>query len=144
MRKKGVLQAEIELEIPFFDVDMLESAWHGHYVKYFEMARCVLLDKLQYNYSQMRDSGYSWPVIDLQVRYVNPAVFGQKIKVKADLVEWEQRLMINYLITDAQTGQRLTRGSTSQVAVEIASRDMQFNSPAVLLEAVSQCLTSKP
>ncbi|AKX59621.1 acyl-CoA thioesterase [Thiopseudomonas alkaliphila] len=144
MRKKGVLQAEIELEIPFFDVDMLEIAWHGHYVKYFEMARCVLLDKLQYNYSQMRDSGYSWPVIDLQVRYVNPAVFGQKIKVKADLVEWEQRLMINYLITDAQTGQRLTRGSTSQVAVEIASRDMQFNSPAVLLEAVSQCLTSKP
>ena len=144
MRKKGVLQAEIELEIPFFDVDMLEIAWHGHYVKYFEMARCVLLDKLQYNYSQMRDSGYSWPVIDLQVRYVNPAVFGQKIKVKADLVEWEQRLMINYLITDAQTGQRLTRGSTSQVAVEIASRDMQFNSPSVLLEAVSQCLTSKP
>ena len=144
MRKKGVLQAEIELEIPFFDVDMLEIAWHGHYVKYFEMARCALLDKLQYNYSQMRDSGYAWPVIDLQVRYVNPAVFGQKIKVKADLVEWEQRLMINYLITDAQTGQRLTRGSTSQVAVEIASRDMQFNSPAVLLEAVSQCLTSKP
>ena len=46
MRKEGVLQAEIELVVPFFDVDMMEVVWHGHYVKYFEEARCALLDKL--------------------------------------------------------------------------------------------------
>lgn len=40
MRSKGVLQAEIELQVPFFDVDMMEVVWHGHYVKYFEEARC--------------------------------------------------------------------------------------------------------
>ena len=40
MRKEGVLQAEIELLVPFFDVDMMEVVWHGHYVKYFEEARC--------------------------------------------------------------------------------------------------------
>ena len=50
MRKEGVLQAEIELVVPFFDVDMMEVVWHGHYVKYFEEARCALLDKLGHNY----------------------------------------------------------------------------------------------
>ena len=55
MRKEGVLQAEIELVVPFFDVDMMEVVWHGHYVKYFEEARCALLDKLGHNYRQMRD-----------------------------------------------------------------------------------------
>ena len=69
MRKEGVLQAEIELVVPFFDVDMMEVVWHGHYVKYFEEARCALLDKLGHNYRQMRDAGYAWPIIDLQVRY---------------------------------------------------------------------------
>ena len=140
MRKEGVLQAEIELIVPFFDVDMMEVVWHGHYVKYFEEARCALLDKLGHNYRQMRDAGYAWPIIDLQVRYVRGAQFGQRIRVRADLVEWENRLKINYLITDVATGERMTRGSSVQVAVEIASREMLLASPRVFVEAVERVL----
>ena len=140
MRKQGVLQAEVELTVPFFDVDMMEVVWHGHYVKYFEEARCALLDKLGHNYRQMREAGYAWPVIDLQVRYVRGAQFGQRIRVRADLVEWENRLKINYLITDVATGERMTRGSSVQVAVEIATREMQFASPAVFVSAVERAL----
>lgn len=140
MRKEGVLRAEIELVVPFFDVDMMEVVWHGHYVKYFEEARCALLDKLGHNYRQMRDAGYAWPVIDLQLRYIRGAQFGQRIRVRADLVEWENRLKINYLITDVESGERMTRGSSVQVAVEIASREMLLASPRVFLEAVERVL----
>ena len=140
MRKEGVLQAEIELNVPFFDVDMMEVVWHGHYVKYFEEARCALLDKLGHNYRQMRDAGYAWPIIDLQVRYIRGAQFGQRIRVRADLVEWENRLKINYLITDVATGERMTRGSSVQVAVEIATREMLLASPKVFVEAVERVL----
>ncbi|MDH1054409.1 acyl-CoA thioesterase [Aquipseudomonas alcaligenes] len=140
MRKEGVLQAEIEMVVPFFDVDMMEVVWHGHYVKYFEEARCALLDKLGHNYRQMRDAGYAWPIIDLQVRYIRGAQFGQRIRVRADLVEWENRLKINYLITDVATGERMTRGSSVQVAVEIASREMLLASPRVFVEAVERVL----
>ncbi|MEO4048544.1 acyl-CoA thioesterase [Pseudomonas sp. CAU 1711] len=140
MRKEGVLQAEVEILVPFFDVDMMEVVWHGHYVKYFEEARCALLDKLGHNYRQMRDAGYAWPVIDLQLRYIRGAQFGQRIRVRADLVEWENRLKINYLITDAATGERMTRGSSVQVAVEIASREMLLASPKVFVEAVERVI----
>lgn len=140
MRKEGVLQAEVEILVPFFDVDMMNIVWHGHYVKYFEQARCALLDKLGHNYTQMREAGYGWPVIDLQLRYVRGAVFGQKIIVRADLVEWENRLKINYLIRDAETGERMTRGSSVQVAVNIASREMLFASPPVFVAAVQKVL----
>ncbi|NLC09623.1 MAG: acyl-CoA thioesterase, partial [Gammaproteobacteria bacterium] len=98
MRKKGVIQASVTLEVPFFDVDMMDIVWHGHYVKYFEVARCALLDKINHNYTQMRDSGYGWPVVDMQLRYIKGAIFGQKITVTADLIEWQERLKINYLI----------------------------------------------
>lgn len=143
MRKAGVLQAEVEILVPFFDVDMMEVVWHGHYVKYLEVARCALLDKLDHNYAQMREAGYAWPVIDLQLRYVRGARFGQRIKVRADLVEWENRLKINYLISDAETGERLTRASSSQVAVEIASREMQMASPPVFIAAVQRALETE-
>jgi len=63
---------------------------------------------------------------------VQPAVFGQRLYVRADLVEWENRLKIHYLITDADTGQRVTRASSVQVAVKIATREMQLNSPEAM------------
>ena len=140
MRKEGVLQAEIELVVPFFDVDMMEVVWHGHYVKYLEIARCALLDRLGHNYNAMHDCGYAWPVIDLQLRYVRGATFGQTINVRASLVEWENRLKVNYLITDLATGERLTRAVTVQVAVEIASKEMQLVSPRCFTEAVARVL----
>ncbi|WP_313517970.1 acyl-CoA thioesterase [Pseudomonas sp.] len=140
MRKDGVLQSEIEVLVPFFDVDSMDIVWHGHYVKYLEVARCALLDRIGHNYQQMRDAGYGWPIIDLQLRYVRPARFNQRISVRADLVEWENRLKINYLIRDVETGERLTRASSVQVAVEIASREMLLASPTVFVEAVRRAL----
>jgi acyl-CoA thioester hydrolase len=126
--------AETETQIEFFDLDPMEIVWHGRYVKYLEMVRGVLLDRIDYNYPQMKASGYVWPVIDMHLRYIAPAIFGQRIKLRAEIVEWENRLKIDYLITDAQSGRRLTRASTTQVAVEIATREMCFVSPPVLLE----------
>lgn len=140
MRKDGVLQAEVEMLVPFFDVDSMDVVWHGHYVKYFEVARCALLERIGHNYQQMRDAGYAWPIIDVQLRYMRGARFNQRIVVRADLVEWENRLKINYLIRDAETGERMTRGSTVQVAVEIASREILLASPRVFVDAVERAL----
>ena len=140
MRSKGVLHVDTEVLVPFFDIDTMHVVWHGHYVKYLEVARCALLDHIGHNYTQMLDAGYAWPVIDMQLRYVRGATFGQRINVRASLVEWENRLKVNYLITDLATGERLTRAVTVQVAVEIASKEMQLVSPRFFSEAVARVL----
>jgi acyl-CoA thioester hydrolase len=127
-------RAEIELQIQFFDLDPMEVVWHGRYVQYLETARCALFEQIEYNYTEMKLSGYAWPIIDLHLRYAAPAVFMQRIKVRATVVEWLNRLKIDYVISDAETGRRLTRASTVQVAVEIASGEMCFASPPILLQ----------
>ena len=126
--------AETEMKVQFFDLDPMEVVWHGRYVEYLEVVRCILLDSIGYNYPEMRASGYAWPVIDLHLRYSESARFGQRLKLRAEIVEWENRLKIGYLITDATSGRRLVRASTTQVAVEIATHEMCFVSPPVLLE----------
>jgi len=125
---------EVEMQVQFFDLDPMQIVWHGNYVKYLEVARCALLDSIHYNYVEMKASGYAWPVIDMQLRYVGSASFGQRLKLRAEIVEWENRLKIDYLITDAQTGKRLNRASTTQVAVDMASGEMCFVSPPILFE----------
>jgi len=126
--------AELELQVQFYDLDPMQIVWHGNYVRYLEAARCALLDQLDYNYPEMQASGYTWPIIDLHLRYAHPATFGQRIKVRASIIEWENRLRIAYVITDSASGQRLSRGTTTQVAVEIASGEMCFASPPVLFQ----------
>lgn len=123
-----------EIIVPFHDVDSMNVAWHGHYAKYFEVARCEFLDSIGYNYVDMKNSGYAWPVIDMRIKYVKPLTFGQRIKVQCTLAEWEYRLKINYLISDAVTGERLTKGYTCQVAVSMQDLTMCFESPKALID----------
>ncbi|MPZ78719.1 MAG: acyl-CoA thioesterase [Deltaproteobacteria bacterium] len=133
-KSPGRWSAETETHVQFFDLDPMEIVWHGRYVKYLEIVRGVLLDTIDYNYVQMKASGYIWPVIDMRLRYIASATFGQQLKLRAEIVEWESRLKIDYLITDAASERRITRASTTQVAIEIATREMCFVSPPVLFE----------
>ena len=132
------LSAEILIDVPFHDIDVMDVAWHGHYVKYFEVARCNLLRQIDYDYPQMRDSGYAWPIVECYMKYVRPARYGQQLKTCAVLREWENRLRFNYEIRDAASGERLTKGYTVQVAVDIDSGELQFVSPNCLIERVEK------
>lgn len=144
MRKvKGILTAAHEIDVQFYDVDAMRVVWHGNYVKYIEDARCQLLRKFNYDYNDMEDSGYVWPIVDMRLKYVKSAEFGDKIRVEATLVEYETRLKISYRIFNVATNAVLTKAYTVQVAVDIESKEMQFESPAVLLEKLAPFITDK-
>lgn len=139
------ISASIEVEVPFHDVDAMHVAWHGHYIKYFELARCVLLRRFEYDYPQMEASGYLWPIVECYLKYVRPARYGQKLRVEAKLLEYENRLKIGYTIFDAASGEKLTKGYTVMVAVDGATRELQLVSPPIVfacLEKMKKALAS--
>lgn len=133
-------QTNAEILVPFYDVDTMDIAWHGNYVKYFEVARCQLLDQVSSNYVQMREIGYGWPVVDIRLKYVKPAKFNQRINVYAKIVEWEMRLKIEYVITDIETQEVLTRGYSVQVAVDMKTMDMLFATPDAFRKNLHACV----
>ena len=128
------LSHEIELTPAFHDLDPMDIVWHGNYVKYLEIARNALMAKFGYDYPQMRESGYLWPVVDTRVKSRHPLTFEQRIRVRARLEEFENRLRIGYEIFDAESGKRATTGYTIQVAVDEKSREMCFVCPDILFE----------
>lgn len=135
-----MIEETVEIDVAFYDVDSCDVVWHGHYVKYLEIARCKLLDRIGYNYRDMRESGYFFPIVELHIKYVKPLLFQQKISVTASLKEWEYRLRINYLIKDALTQVKLTKATTIQAAVDMSSRELMLECPAVLVQKVQQAL----
>ncbi|MDO3387790.1 acyl-CoA thioesterase [Gilvimarinus sp. SDUM040013] len=129
MTNANAMSVTLDRKVPFYDVDSMDIVWHGHYVKYFEDARCELLDALAYNYQAMRDSGYGFPVVDIRIKYVRPARFNRAIRIEATLQEWEVRLKIAYRIVDVESGDVLTKGYSVQVAVDLASGEMCYAMP---------------
>lgn len=125
---------ELEMTVPFHDVDAMGVVWHGNYFRYFEVAREALLAKFNYGYRQMEASGYVWPVVDTRVKYRGTLSFEQHIRVQATIEEFENRLRIAYQIFDSVSGKRTTSGYTIQVAVSIESKEISFVSPAILFE----------
>ncbi|HKW55194.1 MAG TPA: acyl-CoA thioesterase, partial [Stellaceae bacterium] len=89
-----MIAAEVLIKAQFYDLDPMQIVWHGNYVRFLEQARCALLDKIDYNYSEMLRSGYAWPVVDLRIKYVRPVRFGQEVRVTATMVEYENRIKI--------------------------------------------------
>lgn len=133
------LKAEVEIQVPFHDVDGMHVVWHGHYYKYFEVARTKLLQSIDYDVHEMKASGYSWPIIETFCKYVQPMLYNQLIQVSAKIQEYENRLKIIYRISDAKTDEKLATGHTTQVAVDMKNNEMCFVSPKILLKKVEEC-----
>ena len=131
------LEANVTIKAEFYDCDPMGIVWHGNYPKFFEVARCKLMDAIDYDYIEMAKSNYAWPIVDLRIKYVKPIVFNQEIKVTACLKEHENRLKIEYIITDLKSEEVLTKGSTIQFAVDMKTKSTCFDSPQILLNKLN-------
>jgi len=140
MQKTSKISASVNLQIQFYHLDPMEIVWHGNYPRFLEKARCALLDDIGYNYEEMRNSGFAWPIVDMRIKYVRSAYFKQDITIKATLKEYENRMVIDYRIFDSATLEVITKARTTQVALDIESKEMLFESPEILIQKVEAML----
>lgn len=135
--KQQIALTHFTYRIPFHDVDPMNIVWHGHYVRYLELARCQLLESINYTYSAMFDSGYAWPVVDMRIKYVKPIEYDQEILIETWIEEYEYRLKMGYTIRDKATHDKLTSAYTIQVAVDMSTKEMCFQSPEILFHKLN-------
>lgn len=128
------------MQVAFYDVDSYRVVWHGAYPKYFEIIRGELLEKIGYTYADMERDQFFFPVINLQIKYIDSLVDKQKFLITATLKEWENKLIIDYLIVDEVSGTQITKAQTTQVAVKMPEKITQFTAPKSLLTAIKSAL----
>jgi acyl-CoA thioester hydrolase len=134
------LSAEIEFTVEFYDVDSMRIVWHGNYVKYFEKARCALLNKIGYNYLHMEESGYQFPVTGVSLKYIGSFRFGDRVRALAVLEEYENCIKIRYELYDAASGELRTKGNSTQMAINAVTGESCFVCPPVFINRVETLL----
>jgi acyl-CoA thioester hydrolase len=137
------LSAEVEFSVEFYDLDPMDIVWHGNYMKYLEVARCALLDKIDYGYKRMEESGYIFPVTDVSLKYIKPLRFRDRVRAKAILDEYENCLRIHYELYNAETGELTTKARSTQMTFHVAEKTSSFVCPPILISKVETFLSGK-
>jgi acyl-CoA thioester hydrolase len=137
---KPILTGEVIIDVPFHDVDSMGIVWHGHYVKYLEIARTAMMREVNLDFQQMKDWGVMWPIVGCTMKFIRPLLYGQKVRVRAELQEYLNRIRITYLLTDAETGAKINKAETIQMAVVHDTGELLFECPPQLTEAIQKGL----
>lgn len=96
------MSATTEVAIRFADLDLYGHVNHAVYLTYLETARTDLLDEVGFGIDRLKQRGVHLVVVDVSVRFVRPAVFGDRLRIETEVVEvrrassrWRQRIAVD-------------------------------------------------
>lgn len=122
----------VEIEIPFHDVDALHLVWHGHYYKYFEIARTALFRDRGLDQTFYLDQGVALVVMESQCRYKYPLRFGDRGRVSAWFGEVDHTMTIRFEVTNTLTGKRCAMGRTRLATIDSEGKFLTSIPDAIL------------
>jgi len=129
--------ASITFSVPFADVDAMQVVWHGNYLKYFDLARDRLFSDAGVDlYRMAGNEGVVFPVTRSQVKHIRPLRFRDEIRVTAFLIEADCRLVMDFEIRLAESGQLCTKGRTEQAAVRLPEGVLELHIPESIRRAL--------
>lgn len=113
---------ETAFDVRYVETDMMGIVHHSAYIIWFEEGRSAWfrarLDDPR-GYALIEADGYFMALTDVSARYVAPARFGDRIKVRTWVSAVRSRgLTVSYEICNAVTGKLLCKGETSHLCLD--------------------------
>jgi acyl-CoA thioester hydrolase len=125
-----------EVNVRFAETDAGGIAHHSAYLVWFEVARFAYLAEYAGGYQKLRDQGIETPVVEMNVRYLAPARFDEKLRVYARCYDIRgARFRCQYMVE--RDGTRLTEGLSLHALVD-ARTLRPTRMPAWLKEAINE------
>lgn len=132
------IKTEYKTSVPFYDIDPMGVLWHGNYIKLLEEARCDMLNKIGYNYLDMKKDNVQYPVAKMELKFVRPAYFMQNLKITTVLTQIEPALEIKYKITDDKTNETILKAKTMQIAINETTKESVYKAPSEFLRKINE------
>jgi acyl-CoA thioester hydrolase len=76
-----------QVTVRYAETDMMGVVYHGSYLPWFEIGRTTLLKEMGLPYRQLEAEGYRLPVLEVQAKFVRPAVYDDTITIVTTLRE---------------------------------------------------------
>lgn len=130
-----MISFETKIRVEYHHTDQMGIVHHSNYVKFFEVARTEWLRAMGITYAEMERRGVMMPIVDVAVKYRNPALYDELISVTAFVDEAPMARMTFRYEVRGEDGREIASGSTTLGFIDSQTR-RPVRAPQWLLEVI--------
>ena len=130
-----MISFETKIRVEYHHTDQMGVVHHSNYVKFFEVARTEWLRASGLTYAEMERRGVMMPIVDVAVKYRNPALYDELISVTAFVDESPKARMVFRYEVRGEDGREIASGSTTLGFIDSQTR-RPMRAPQWLLEVI--------
>lgn len=130
-----MISFETKIRVEYHHTDQMGVVHHSNYVKFFEVARTEWLRANGLTYAEMECRGVMMPIVDVAVKYRNPALYDELLSVTAFVDEAPMARMTFRYEVRGEDGRDIASGSTTLGFIDKETR-RPVRAPQWLLEVI--------
>lgn len=132
-----MISFECKIRVEYHHTDQMGIVHHSNYIKFFEVARTEWLRSAGLTYAEMERRGVMMPIVDVNVKYRQPAYYDELLSVTAIVEDMPMaRMLFKYEIR-GEDGRDIASGSTTLGFIDKETRRPQ-RAPKWLMEVLER------
>ncbi|MEO7084709.1 MAG: thioesterase family protein [Gemmatimonadaceae bacterium] len=123
---------DVEFRVRYAETDQMGVVYHANYLVWCEVGRTDFIRKRGMSYADIELAGIGLAVSELSARFHAPARYDELIRVRTTLGDVRSRsISFDYLITRAESGERLVTAKTSLVSIDSSTGKLTPMPPGI-------------
>lgn len=134
-----------EHKTQYYETDQMGIIHHSNYIRWFEEARCDMMEQMGLGYKLMEDCGIISPVLSMHCEYKSMTRFGETVEIRCILKEYNGiKMTVEYSITDKETGELRCVGESRHCFLSREGRPVSLKKQYLEMDKVfRECLPEK-
>lgn len=105
--------------VQYYETDQMRIVHHSNYIRWFEEVRSWMLEKIDFSYSKMEETGIIIPVLGVNAEYKSMVHYGDTVAITAKVTQFSGvKLMIAYEVRDIETGELRCTGESKHAFLD--------------------------
>jgi len=114
---------DVEFRVRYAETDQMQVVYHSNYLIWCEIGRTEFIRALGTPYSELERQNVTLAVVEASMRFHSAARYDNLIRVTTTISDVRSRtITFDYVISNAETGERFVTASTKLASLTRASR----------------------
>ena len=132
-----MISFETKIRVEYHHTDQMGIVHHSNYIKFFEVARTEWLRAMGVTYAEMERRGVMMPIVDVQIKYRQPAYYDEMLSITTSVRELPMARMTFYYEVRGEDGRDVASGMTTLGFIDSVTRRPQ-RVPQWLMEVLER------
>jgi acyl-CoA thioester hydrolase len=117
------LHHDVQFRVRYAETDQMGVVYHTNYLVWCEVGRTDFIRQRGMSYADIERAGIGLAVSEVSARFHAAARYDDMVRVRTTLADVRSRgITFDYLITNADTGDRLVTARTALVSIDKSGR----------------------